>query len=130
MCLKLGQAHIAKTWSQLAGFDTGLLDNCPGDFKNQRLILIGAGYSELDLTARLAAHELYRFAQANPLYRLIIQPDNQISRLHSSLLCRRIVDGGNHLDESILRTHLYAQATEFTTGALLHLLEIIFIQIG
>ena len=48
-----------------------------------------------------------------------IDLDDQITRLNASPVCRRIINGADHLDVAVLPTHLDAQPTEFARSGFL-----------
>ena len=72
-----------------------------------------AGNGDRHFGARFAAHHVGRFFRSQFTQRFVVDLDDQITCLNASPVCRRIINGADHLDVAVLPTHLDAQPTEF-----------------
>ena len=128
--LELGDAHIAD--AGLDDFRANRLDPDDvahdGDDDGPRLAL--SRQRERDGGLGLAAHELHGIVEREPLGGLVIDSNDEVTRLDAGTGRGRVLDGGDHLDETVFGSHLDAKAPEFALGAHLQFTEGVSIEIG
>ena len=128
--LKVRNPQVAKPRRQGAVLDASHLDEVPGDSDLQRLFLPFPDDGQSDVSAWLAAHAADRLAEGQALHRRLVQANDQVPRLDARLLRRRVVYGGDDLDEAVLHAHFDAQAAELAGGAFLQRQISLLVQVG
>ena len=92
------------------------LDDGAGDREYQVFLDPAAADRQRDLGVGGAAHLFDRLLQRQPEDRLVVEMGHQVAGLDACALGRRVVDGGDHLDEALLHRDLDAEAAELAAG--------------
>ena len=109
------------------GFD---FDIRTGERHLQRLFFTLAGDGQLDIRTDETPHQIDRLTDGHAQYRLAINMRDEVVRLDSGLCGGRFVDRRDDFYETVLHRDLDAEAAEFTLRVVLHVGEIIGVQVA
>jgi hypothetical protein len=130
LLLKLHNTNVAIARLDQLGLDALHLDDFPDQGDDNGLCLTLAGDGQHDGGLRLATHALDRIVEGHALHGSVVQLDDQVTRLDAGTKGGGVLNGRDHLDETIFRANLNAQATKLALSAHLQFLEGFGIQIG
>jgi hypothetical protein len=105
-------------------------DDVADDRHLRRLVLALAHDFQPDLGVDRAAHLLDCLVEGQALHRLVVQMRDDVTGHDAGLVCRRIVDRRDDLDEALLHRDLDAEPAELAAGLDLHVLEALGIHVA
>ena len=124
-----GDAQVSVAGFEHARAHAADLDNVADDVDLQRLRLAFSQDFQRDLGAGFAPHQADGFGERQPFDRLFIDLDDQVARLDTRALCRRVINRRDHTNKSVLTLYLNAEAAELAGGRDGDVLELVGIQI-
>ena len=128
--LEGGHPQVAVAVLDELRLDALHLDHFAGQCDFERLGFALAQDRQLDLCLRLAAHLLHGIREGQAFHQAVVELEDQVARLDTGAVGRRILDRRNDLDEAVFHTDFNTESTEFALRADLQILEGICVEVG
>src|SRR5690606_4329098 len=130
LALELGDAQVTVTRLQYVAAHAANKDAIALQCHGARLLVTGGKNRQLDLGTDFAAQQFHRLAQAQALYKGVIDFQDQVAGVDAGLAGWSVINRRYYLDEAVLQRHFNAEATELAAGGDLQVVVLIRCQVG